>query len=152
MQTGGQPERARKKHSFPPGQSIHAFFFGSIAKHETVSHQFALDRFDRPAHSPVGKWQEPGKRHLEQARVERIRSVILRKSFFVRAESARANFGMDLIANLPPPADMFRGRASAFRHQFNSAIECHPGHHFGMGEMLRTPADLPNSLVRFVPI
>src|SRR5207249_9352431 len=111
-----------------------------------------FNRFDRSTNSLIGKLKEPGERHQEQTRVESIRSVILRKSFFVRAESARANFAMDLIANLPPPTDMFRGRASASLHQFNSAIKSHPRHHFGMGEMFGAAAHFPNSLVRLVPI
>ena len=115
-------------------------------------HQLAFDRFDRSAHSLVGKWQESRERHPEQARVESIRSVILGKGFLVRAESARANFGMNLIANLPPPTDMFRSRASASLHQFNSTIKSHPRHHFGMGEMFGAAAHFPNSLVRLVPI
>src|SRR6202011_4328430 len=140
------------KDSFPPRQSVYGFFFGPIAKHEAVLHELAFDRFDRPAHSLVGKWQEPGKRHHEQARVESIRSVILRKGLLVRTESARANFRMDLIANFLPPTDISCGRASAFLHQFNSTVEGHPRHHFGMGEMFRAAAHLPNSLVRLVPI
>src|ERR1700737_4929350 len=152
MQTGNHPERARQKHAFSPRQSVYAFFFGSITKHETVLHELALDRFDRSAHSLVGKRQKTPERHHEQARVESIRSVILGKGFLVRAESARANFGMDLITNLPPPADTFCGGASAFLHQFNSPIESNPRHHFRMGKMFGTAAHLPNSLVRLVPI
>src|SRR5947207_9835980 len=151
MQTGCQPERARQKHPFSSGQPIHTFFFGSIAKHETVSHQLAFDRFNRPAHSLVGKWQESRAQHPEQARVESIRSVILGKGFLFPTESARANLRMDLIANLPPPIDI-SSRTSALFHQFNRAIKSHPCHHFGMGEMFAAAAHFPNSLVRFVPI
>src|SRR5438105_3256842 len=152
MQTGNHPERARQKHAFSARQSVHTFFFGPITKHETVLHELALDRFDRPAHSLIGKRQEPRKRHHEQTRIEGIRSVILRKGFLVWAISPRANFGMDFIANLPPPTDMFRRRTSAFLHQFNSAIESDPRHHFGMSEMFRAAAHFPNSLVRLIPI
>src|SRR5438132_13550978 len=91
MQTGDHPERARQKHTFSPRQSVHAFFFGFVAKHETVLHQLAFDRFNRPAYSLVGKRQKPGKRHHEQARVKSIRSVILSKGFLSRTESTRAN-------------------------------------------------------------
>src|SRR2546421_6961700 len=130
MQTVDHPERARQKHTFSPGQSVHTFFFGSITKHETILHQLAFDRFDRSAYSIVAKRQESGERHHEQTRVESIRSVILSKGVLARAESARANFRMNLIANLLPPAGTVRGRASAILHQFNSTIESDPRHHF----------------------
>src|SRR5712671_4966045 len=122
MQTGSHPERARQKNTFPARQSIHAFFLGPITKHQTVLHQFALDRFDCSAHPFVRKRQKSSKRHLEQTRIKGIRTVVLSKSFLTRAESALANFRVDLIANLSPPAGTVRGHASAFLHQFNSAV------------------------------
>src|ERR1700716_3057671 len=152
MQTGSQPERARQKHAFSARQSVHAFFFRSITKHESVLPELALDRFDRPAYSLVRKWQESRERHHEQARIERIRSEVLRESFLGLTDPAHANFGMNLVASLPPPSDAIRGPAAAFFHQLNSAVEGHPRHHFGMGEMFGTAADLPDSFVRLAPI
>src|SRR5205807_3099869 len=116
MQTGGHPERARQKHTFSPRQSVHAFFFGSITKHQTVSHQFALDRFDSSANAFVRKRQESSKWHREQTRIKGIGTVVLSKSVLIPAESALANFGMNLIANLSPPPDPFVGRTSALLH------------------------------------
>src|ERR1700736_2224474 len=144
MQTGNHPERARQKHTFPSWQSVHAFFLGPIANHETRLWQPAFDRFDRPPYSLVGKRQKTRERHHEQARIERVRSIVLRKSFLGLTESARANVRMDLIANLPPPADAICGPAAAFLHQFNCTVEGHPRHHFGMSEMFGTAAHFPN--------
>src|SRR5438067_1136422 len=116
MKTGSHPERARQKHTFSPRQSVHAFFFGSITKHQTVSHQFALDRFDSSANAFVRKRQESSKRHREQTRIKGIGTVVLSKSVLIPAESALANLGMNLIASLSPPGDTFRSSASTFFH------------------------------------
>src|SRR3982750_1257552 len=132
MQTGSEPERARQKHSFRSWQPVPVFFFRTITKHKTVLHQLALDRFDRSAHSLVSERQESSKRQREQTGIERIRSVVLGKSLLVRAESARANLGMNLVANLPPSSDSVGGVASRFLHEFMGSVERVPRHPFGM--------------------
>ena len=152
MQTGDEPERARQKYSFSARQSIYVFLLRSITQYQTVLHQLPFNRLDRPAHSFVGERQESGKRHHQQTGVERIRSVILDKRLLLLTVSVRANLSMDLIANFSPTTNISVGRTPAFLYQFNSTIEGHPGHHFGMGEMFGTAAHLPDSLVRFIPI
>ena len=54
----GEPKTAREKDPFPSRQTIRAAL-GSVAQHQTVRNQFALNGGDRSSNARIINWQEP---------------------------------------------------------------------------------------------
>ena len=81
MPASDQPKRAWYENAFTPGQSVHAAFLRSITQDETIVHQLAFDRLNGVPNTFVCCRKKADERHREQARVQRIGTVILGKRF-----------------------------------------------------------------------
>ena len=70
----------------------------SVAQHEAVLHQLALDRGDGAAHARVVRRQEADQRHQQQARVEVARAVGLHEGVAAGSKPLAADVGVDGVA------------------------------------------------------
>src|SRR5580704_1242432 len=144
----GEPEAAGQKSPFPWRQPIDPLA-GIVAQHEPVDDQALFDRLDRADHARVGGRQKAHERQQQKARIERLRAVGLDKTAELAIERLLADVGMDLVAQLAPALGPAAG-AEPFG-DLDRPVEGDPGHHLRMGEMLRWPAHLPDTLVRLIP-
>src|ERR1043166_9646949 len=77
---------------------------------------------------------------------------MLSERLFAGIVAALADFTLNLVANLCPAVEIFANGAIARRRKFDRPIEGEPRHDFRMREMLRLATDLPNSVIRFLPV
>src|SRR2546423_15718300 len=114
MKARREPERAWQEHAFATGQTVDVVYLGAITQDKTFPHQFALDRFDRTHDALVLDREKSTERHHQQARVQFVRDIKLRKRFFLRGITALAHLAMKLVAELAPALHMCFGGATAF--------------------------------------
>ena len=113
------------------------------------SDEFALDRRDRAAHARIACRQKAYERHQQHARVERVGAVMLREGAAARVERLAA----DVVVNFLPQRLPARDRAleSELLGQLDGAVESHPRHDLGIGEVLAATPNLPNPVIRLAP-
>ena len=112
--------------------------------------QLALYSLDRADDTLVIRRQEPHDREDEQAGVELTRAVRPNEAAAPGIGPSPADVVVDLGSELSPPVD--RALAPEALHGPNSPVDAHPGHDFTVGELSRTGAHLPNTLVWLVPL
>ena len=100
-------------------------------------------------HARIGGGKKTDQRHEQQGGVELLRAVGLHEGVLLFVEGLGADFGVDGVAERLP---LFDGAfvTELFGEQ-NGAIEGDPGHHLGIGEVLRAAAGFPDALVGVLP-
>src|SRR6516165_705019 len=96
MQTGGEPKRARQKHTLASRQTVDVFLSRPVTQNKTVLQKLAFDFCNRSANALVRCRQKAEQRQREQTGVERVRSVKLGERFFVDVVAALTNFVVNL--------------------------------------------------------
>ena len=109
-----------------------------------IDEQPLLDRSQRSLNPRVVRRKEADKRKSGATCVEPVDAVGLHEAIEIAIESTLADFGMNFVCDRTPPLP---GLVEGFYANFmRCAIECDPGHHFGMDEVLASAAHLPKSL------
>ena len=112
--------------------------------HKAVNEKITLDCRDSPHHSRIGGRQEADCGDQQQARIKRLRSVGLNKRSELRIEPIAAYLTHEF-----PSAPASSGRVRPAHGQLldclDGAIEGHPCHYLGIGEVLRRSAWIPPS-------
>src|SRR5262245_61081610 len=93
----GQPEAAGEERPLRPGQPVGAGL-GAVAKHEAVPDQVLLDGGDGGQDPWIRRGQEAEVRKQQHAGVQRVAAVRLREGSDARIEAARADLGVDALA------------------------------------------------------
>src|SRR5215208_7599654 len=108
-----------------------------------------LDGGDGPAHAWVQWRKKPDRRQQQQAGIELLRSVRLDEAAQFAIESSLADLVVNRLPQRAPLVDLASQPAPL--HRLDPAVEGHPRHDLGMGEMSGTAAYLPDALVRLIP-
>ena len=101
------------------------------------------------SHTRVRGRQEPNQGHHQHGGVQRIGAVVLHERAALRVAGVSANVFVDLVTQRLP---LFNWplEAEAFGALYR-AVESHPRHDFGVGEMLARAAHFPHAFVGFAP-
>jgi hypothetical protein len=113
-------------------------------------HEPALDGGDRADDSPVVRGQKAHEGDHQQAGVQLAPPEILYEGAKLCVEAARARRRVDLGAN-PAPV-LHRALEAEVFDAAHGAVEREPRHHLRVREMPPRTADLPDPLVRSVPV
>src|SRR5207245_2550841 len=140
----GQPEAARQERALPRRKPI---LRGSrvVAEHKAISHEFALDRFDRAPHPRVFRRQETDRGDEQRACIQVLRSIGLDERAEGRIKRLLAHLRVNLSAQVAPMVE--RPIEAESLDSLDRAVESDPRHHFRISEMLAPSAHFPDALV-----
>ena len=143
-----KPEAAGEERAFARREPVGPRS-GVVTHHQSVAQEAALDRRDRAVNPGVVRRQEADKGNEQKAGVERRCAKKLDKGVARRIEAAGAHLLMDRGSDGAPALE----RTAEFEllDRAHCAIEGDPGHDLGMGEVLRTATNLPDSFVGVAP-
>src|SRR6266545_2670658 len=143
-----EPERARQEDPLAGGQPVDALL-AAVAEDEAVIDEVAADRVDRAAHARVARGEKADERNHEQARVERVRAVVLRERAEALVVAVTDHVRRDLVAHATPAVGV--SLETLLLHRAHGAVERDPGHHLRVDEVALLAADLPDAVVGLAP-
>jgi hypothetical protein len=147
-QRGGQPERAGQELALVAVEAV-VGLRGRVARDEPVTAQLVAHRVDRPGDAGVVAGQEADEREVEDAGVERLRSVVLGERAAFRIPALVADLLVDRVARRPPALQR-RLQLEALG-EAHRAVEDDPGHDLGVGVVTARAAALPDPVVGLLP-
>ena len=121
----------------------------AVAQDEAVLGQLVGDRQHGGADPRVVGRQEPHERHQQDRRVERRRVVVLGEHAAL-VERVVADVGVDLVGDAAPAHRLLPVLPQL--GQARAAVQRHPAHELGRGEVLLLAAHLPDAAVRPAPV
>ncbi len=158
-----QPEAAGQKCRLSAAQAVNPVLFagrtartatrgvaGGVAVDQAVVLQLLLDRRHRGDHPLIRCRQEADQRHHQHRGVQLAAAVVLGEGSQLGIPGLLEHLGMDGVAQLSPALD--RSIAAVLLHRPHRPVEGHPHHEPGVGEVPILAADLPQPLVRALPV
>lgn len=143
-----EPEGAGEKDALGAGQTVVAVF-GSVAQHETVCGQVALDGVDGTQDAGVVRREEADSGDQEQAGIECGAAVGLHERVHPRVEAVLHDVPVDGVPQVFPP--LCRSGEAELSGSLDHPVHGDPGHDFGVDEMPSGSAHLPEPVVGLVP-
>ncbi len=144
----GQPEAAGHEGILIASHTV-GDRLGAVAQHQTIAQQVTFDRRQGAQHARVIAGKEPDDRNHQQGRIHLGGVIVLGEGVRFGVEATFKHGALDGVAQFPPALD--RSIQAVFLNGADRLIESHPGHHPGLGVMMRRPAGFPQAAVRFIP-
>ena len=123
---------------------------GAVAQHEPVTQQVVLDGSDRAQHAGVVAGDESDRAERQQRRVDLGRVVVLHEGVALGVVALAQHLVAHLLAQLAPALD--RAGQPVLLDAADGAVEGGPHHGARVREVPQRPADLPEPVVRLVPV
>ena len=147
-----EPEGGGEKAAFASGNAVDvgAAFGDGVPQYEAVIGEVSLDRVDRGDHALVVPREEAVARHQQHRRVEPGGSVGLGERVAARMEAALGDLACDGPAQCPEPIELRRMLVPL--ESSDGPVDTDPGQEFGVHEVAPRTPDLPEPVVRVVPM
>src|SRR5215207_2359999 len=145
-----EPEGAEAEAPLVAPETVWGGFLGLVAVHERVVGELFLNAVEGREPARVGRPDELREGHEEERGVESVRAVVLDEAFLRRVPALLHDLLVDPVP-LGDPTSVTRGQPSLTRDA-PRPLQGDPAHDLGGNELPPAAPDLPDPLVRFLPV
>src|SRR5215212_11182690 len=145
-----EPEGAETEAAFIAPETVWSCLIRLVAVHERVVGELFLDAVEGREPARVGRPDELREGHEEERGVEGVRAIVLDEAFLRRVPALLHDLLVDPVP-LGDPTSVTRGQPSLTRDA-PRPLQGDPAHDLGGNELPPAAPDLPDPLVRFLPV